>query len=246
MHGAAHLHHHVVGCIDHIVDRLLADGPEAGRHPLGRGLHLHPANDHAEEPITQFWLVDADGHITMGHIVLASLHLEVERARPGNALQSHAGDPVRSHLPGDPHVREPVSPVRRHLHVHPDIVEAERLDQRLARRDIPGQEHDARLIPAQAELLLRTEHAVGVLPSDLGSLELESPGKCHASCGERVVSSFFNDRGATDDLDHFLSVEDFAQRQTIRIGMTTHRLHLADDHVLESSGHRGDLLDGCP
>ncbi len=127
-----------------------------------------------------------------------------------------------------------------------DIVEAERLDQRLARRDIPGQEHDARLIPAQAELLLRTEHAVGVLASDLGSLELESPGKCHANCGERVVSSFFDDRGATDDLYHFLAVEDFAQRQTIRIGMTTHRLHLADDHVLESGGHGGDLLDGCP
>ena len=102
------------------------------------------------------------------------------------------------------------------------------------------------MVPAQAELLLRTEHPVGVLASNLDSLELESPGKRHACRRKRVVPSLLDDRGTTDHLDHLLAVVDFAQRQTIRVGMGTHRLHLADDHILEPGGHGGDLLDGRP
>ena len=143
VHGAAHLQHDVVRRVDNVVDGLLANRPEPGRHPLGRGLHLHPANDHTEEAITQLRLVDADGHTPMGHFVLAALDLDVERARPRNVCQSHPGDPARSHLPRDPHVGEPVSPIRSHLDVHPDVVEAERLHQRLACRNLSGQEHDA-------------------------------------------------------------------------------------------------------
>ena len=93
--------------------------------------------------MTLLRLVDADGHTTMGYFVLGTLHLDVERARSGNICQSQAGDSARSHLPGDPDVGQPVSPIRCHLHVHPDVVEAKRLDQRLACRDLSGQKHDA-------------------------------------------------------------------------------------------------------
>ena len=163
MHRVAHLEHHVVGSVHHVVDGLLPHGSQSLCEPVRGGADLDAANDHSQESVAEFGFFDADADLGVRDLQLGGLYVEIEIRGTRDGRKYDSLHPAGSHLSGNPYVREPIAPVGRHFDIEPYVVEGECLHEGLPQRNRAGQVHDARLVPAQAELFLGAKHPVGIL-----------------------------------------------------------------------------------
>ena len=115
MKGLTQFLEHVVGDVDDVVDRPLADRLQTALQPLGRRADADVANDATDVARTALWILDIDGY-------------GGGRGLPGfgHGARGHAefGAGESSHLPGDAPETEAVGTVGGHLEVEHDVVEA--------------------------------------------------------------------------------------------------------------------------
>ena len=141
MVGLTHLEHHVVGDVDHVVDRAHARQGQPPRQPRRRGPDGHPFEDDGSEPRTEVLGL----HLDRG-LALAVPHRGVLRYREGNTelggqVSGHAGD------------RHRIRAVRGDVELEDDVgLHAERLLQPGAGLGLDPEDEDAAVVVRQLEL----------------------------------------------------------------------------------------------
>ena len=211
VHRLAGEQHHVVRDVDDVVDRALAAGHEARLQPRRRRAELDVVERAGGEARAEVGRLDDDLHADIA----------LPRARvlgPRRRRQRRAGRRMR--LARDAVDGQAVRPVGRDLeleHVGRDRQHAGERD----RRSQPVVEHHrARVVHADAELVLGEDHPVGLLAAQLGLLELRAVG--HDRAGPRDGDGLpgRDVRRAADDLRLLAPADvDDADRQAIGVGV---------------------------
>ena len=241
--------HHVVGHVHDVVDRAPAGGGHALGEPLGRGADLHVA-DHARG-VARAELGVVDRHVDEigGVRALLGLHdgqLDVGvLVEDGRDLHRHAGH------------GEAVGAVGRDLAVDHGVGHAEVVGEVHAHRRVLGQDHDALVVRAQAQLAGRAVHAAGLDAAQLALLDLEVAGQHRADHGAHDVVALVEVLGAADNLQrHGVAVRvhvlvahaDLAEPHVVGVGVGLLAHDLGRDHVLQVGAdllHRLDLGAGA-
>jgi hypothetical protein len=132
----------------------------------------------------------------------------------------------------------------------------EHIDERRARRELLVEDHDARVLGADPELVLGQDHPVGLDAAQLGHAELGAVG--HDGAGPRHGHGLAGGdvgRAAHDLLGPVVADVDQAHAEPVGVGVAAGLEHLADDEALERvdavvmdgldlrAGHRQALLE---
>ena len=242
----AQLQEHIVRGVHHVVDGPGSRAPQTLLEPRRRGADLHAPDHRAEIARTELRRLDADRHAS-GADLPSILHVfqgEVGIARDFG--KRHRARALGGQLPGDAQVAQQVATVGGRLHFERDVVEAHGLHERLARREIAVDLEDAGVVRPQAQLFRRAEHALGVLPPDLGLLELEAAWECGARRGEGIPGSRLHVGGAAHDLEDAVSRVHRAQREAVGVGVLARGDDTSHDHVAQLRAGRHHLLHRSP
>ncbi len=244
MERLAQLQEHVVRGVHHVVDRPGPGRPQAGGQPRRRRTHLDAPDHGAQVPEAEVRLLDPDrgsaGRGLPGILGQAQLNLRSVR----KIGQPQAGVPVGGQLPGDPQVAQEITPVRRHLHVEAHVVQPERLDERRAGLDPAVELQETRVVPAQAELPLRAEHARRPGATDLGLPDRGSARQGGAHRREGVEPALPDVGGAAHDLDGFPARCHVTENEAVRAGVLPDPLHAGDPDLPQGPAQVHPLLHG--
>ena len=237
-------HHHIVGDVDDVVVRTHAQGVETLDHPVGRGADLHVAHDAGDIAVAQALVGNLDRKLVVGRA--AGLGLDGRQLNVEIAVENGAG------LAGHADHGQAVGTVGRDLAVEHGVARAHVLGKRHAAGRILGQDHDAGVIAAQAELARRAVHAHGHDAAKLALLDLNVAGKHSTDHGRDDVVAGLKVLRAADDLQRggvAVGVEvlvahvDRAHIHMVAIGMRGLGEHLGGHHVVEGLTHGVDRLD---
>ena len=223
VHRLAEQHHHVVGDVDDVVDRPLADRRQACLQPERRwGDRYVREHAHGE---TRAKLRVGDRHRKQLRSAAFALRGRVlgggvwSERRLGDGVQL-AGDPVDGHVVGT---------VRAHLELEHVVAERHVATGLLAHFERVRKDHDAAAVGTELDLGLREDHAVRLDPAELCAAELGavrqdgSGQRDHDGLARRDV------RRAADDRAHVRAGElHGADVQAVRVGMRIGAHHLAD------------------
>ena len=237
-------HHHIVGDVDDVVVRAHAQGVKALDHPVGRRADLDVAHDAGNVAVAQALVSDLDGKLVVGRA--AGLGLNGGQLNVEIAVEDGAG------LAGHADHGQAVGAVGRNLAVEHGITRAHVLGKRHAAGRILGQDHDAGVVAAQAELARGAVHAHGHDAAKLALLDLDVAGKHGANHGRDDVVAGLEVLRAADDLQRSgvaVGVEvlvthvDRAHIHVVAIGVRGLGEHLGGHHVVEGLAHGVDRLD---
>ena len=237
-------HHHVIGDVDDVVVRAHAQGVEALDHPVGRGADLHVAHDAGDIAVAQALVGNLDRKLVVGRA--AGLGLNGGQLNVEIAVEDGAG------LAGHADHGQAVGAVGRDLAVKHGVARAHVLGKRHAAGRILGQDHDAGVVAAQAELARRAVHAHGHDAAKLALLDLDVAGKHSADhCRDDVVASLEVLRAADDlqrggvavGVEILVAHVDRAHIHMVAIGVRGLGKHLGSHHVVEGLAHGVDRLD---
>ena len=157
--AAPHVHD-VVRHVDDVGDRAHAREVEARTEPLGRRPDRNAAEPAGDVPRAAAEVVDPDLEgLRIGHRGIV---------RFGRAQRPVA---ERRDLAGDPDQREEVGPVHGRRHVEHLVGERQDLRQGRPRLDRGGEQHDAGVVGAEADLVLGEDHPPRHLAPQLPLLE---------------------------------------------------------------------------
>ena len=237
-------HHHVVGDVDDVVVRAHAQGVEALDHPVGRRADLHVTHDASDIAVAQALVGDLDRKLVVGRAAGLGLdggQFNVEIAiEDGTSLAGHADH------------GQAVGTVGRDLAVEHGVARAHVLGKRHAAGRILGQDHDAGVVAAQAELARGAVHAHGHDAAKLALLDLDVAGKHGADHGRDDVVAGLKVLRAADNLQRSgvaVGVEvlvahvDRAHIHMVAIGVRGLGEHLGGHHMVEGLAHGVDRLD---
>ena len=237
-------HHHVVGDVDDVVVRTHAQGVEALDHPVGRGADLHVAHDAGDVAVAQALVGNLDRKLVVGRA--AGLGLDGGQLNVEIAIENGAG------LAGHADHGQAVGTVGRDLAVEHGVARAHVLGKRHAAGRVLGQDHDAGVVAAQAELARGAVHAHGHDAAKLALLDLDVAGQDSANHGRDDVVAGLEVLRAADDLQRSgvaVGVEilvahvDRAHIHVVAIGVWGLGEHLGSHHVVEGLAHGVDRLD---
>ena len=237
-------HHHVIGDVDDVVVRAHAQGVEALDHPVGRGADLHVAHDAGDVAVAQALVGNLDRKLVVGRA--AGLRLDGGQLNVEIAIENGAG--LASHA----NHGQAVGAVGRDLAVEHGVARAHVLGKRHAAGRILGQDHDAGVVAAQAELARGAVHAHGHDAAKLALLDLDVAGQNCADHGRDDVVAGLEVLRAADDLQRSgiaVGVEvlvahvDRAHIHVVAIGVRGLGKHLGGHHVVEGLAHGVNRLD---
>ena len=237
-------HHHVVGDVDDVVVRAHTQGVKALDHPVGRGADLHVAHDTGNVAVAQALIGDLDGKLVVGRA--AGLGLDGGQLNAEITVEDGAG------LAGHADHGQAVGAVGRDLTVEHGVTRAHVLGKRHATGRVLGQDHDAGVVAAQAELARGAVHAHGHDAAKLALLDLDVAGQDSADHGRDDVVTGLEVLRAADDLQRSgvaVGVEvlvahvDRAHIHVVAIGVRGLGEHLGGHHVVERLAHGVDRLD---
>ena len=237
-------HHHIVGDVDDVVVRAHTQGVKALDHPVGRRADLDVAHDAGNVAVAQALVGNLDGKLVVGRA--AGLGFDGGQLNVEIAIEDGAG------LAGHTDHRQAVGAVGRDLAVEHGITRAHVLGKRHAAGRILGQDHDAGVVAAQAELARGAVHAHGHDAAKLALLDLDVAGKHGANHGRDDVVAGLEVLRAADDLQRSgvaVGVEvlvthvDRAHIHVVAIGVRGLGEHLGGHHVVEGLAHGVDRLD---
>ena len=237
-------HHHVVGDVDDVVVRTHAQGVEALDHPVGRRTDLHVTHDAGDVAVAQTLVGDLDGKLVVGRA--AGFGLDGGQLNVEIAVEDGAG------LAGHADHGQAVGTVGRDLAVEHSITRAHVLGKRHAAGRVLGQDHDAGVVAAQAELARGAVHAHGHDAAELALLDLDVAGQLGADHGRDDVVAGLEVLRTADDLQRggvAVGVEvlvthvDRAYIHMVAIGMRGLGENLGGHHVVEGLAHGIDRLD---
>ena len=237
-------HHHVVGDVDDVVMRTNAQATQALDHPIGRGPNLHVSHDASDIAIAQSLVGNLDGNFvcrsTAGlglnggqlHVVIA--------IEDGARLARHANH------------GQAIGAVGRDLAIKHGIGRAVVLAKGHTNGSILGQDHDACVVAADAQLARRAVHAKARDTTELGFLDLDAAGQLGANHGGHDMVSGLEVLGTANNLqrlgvalgvDVFVAHRDLAHIHVVAIGMWRFLEHLSRDHMVKALAHNVDSLD---
>ena len=237
-------HHHVVGDVDDVVVRAHAQGIEALDHPVGRRTDLDVAHDAGDVAVAQALVGDLDRKLVVGRA--AGLGLDGGQLNVEIAVEDGAG------LAGHADHGQAIGTVGRDLAVEHGVARAHVLGKRHAAGRVLGQDHDAGVVAAQAELARGAVHAHGHDAAKLALLDLDVAGQDSADHGRDDVVAGLKVLRAADDLQRSgvaVGVEvlvahvDRAHIHVVAIGVRGLGEHLGGHHVVERLAHGVDRLD---
>ena len=105
----------------------------------------------------------------------------MRRAQSGRA---QPGAEQRGDFAREAEDRQAISAIRRNLHIEHDVVEVQIFCHVAAERCVGAERKNSRMILRQAELALRTEHALGLNAANDGCLQRRLLAKLRANEGE--------------------------------------------------------------
>ena len=237
-------HHHIVGDVDDVVVRAHAQGVKALDHPVGRGADLHVAHDAGNVAVAQALVGNLDRKLVVGRT--AGLGLDGGQLNVEIAVEDGAG------FAGHADHGQAVGAVGRDLAVEHGIARAHVLGKRHAAGRVLGQDHDAGVIAAQAELARGAVHAHGHDAAKLALLDLDVAGQDSANHGRDDVVAGLEVLRAADDLQRsgvavgvkiLVAHVDRAHIHVVAIGVRSLGEHLGSHHVVEGLAHGVDRLD---
>ena len=237
-------HHHVVGDVDDVVVRAHAQGVEALDHPVGRRTDLHVAHDAGNIAVAEALVGDLDRKLVIGRA--AGLGLDGRQLNVEIAVEDGAG------LAGHADHGQAIGTVGRDLAVEHGVARAHVLGKRHAAGRIFGQDHNAGVVAAQAELARGAVHAHGHDAAKLALLDLDVAGQNRADHGRDDVVAGLEVLRAADDLQRSgiaVGVEilvahiDRAHIHVVAIGVRGLGEHLGGHHVVEGFSHSVNRLD---
>ena len=178
MQRLAELEHHIIAHVHEIVDRAQADGLQALLHPCRARADLHAGEHDAHVERTILGRLDRDrsqdvGACTLGFTAKLDLGVADVPAKPSSQLARNAD------------VAECVRPVGRDLQVKHGVPAGQGFVDRQTDGEGAVEDEQARMLAAEAQLIGRAHHAVGLLAADLGLLDLEVAGQHGAGQGHR-------------------------------------------------------------
>ena len=228
----------VVRHVDDVVDGALADRGEAFHHPVGRGPHLHAADDAGGIARAADAVLDGDVDVVLAVFDEAELRGHF-RQRIVPVLAIH-----RAHLARKARDGEAVGAVRRDFQVEHRVGHVEVLGDGLAHRRVVGEDPDAVVVLADAQLALRTAHAAARDAAQLRLLDLEVAGQNRADRGDGELDARLDVRGAAHDLQRlFLPDVHRDDVHVVAVGVRFARLDVAHDHAIERGAERFHALD---
>ncbi len=229
--------HHVVGDVDDVVDRALAGRHQPRLQPQGRRRDRHVLEQPRGEAGAQVGRPHVDGEagdrVARGVRVLRPRRRGERRVRGGVHLARDAVD------------AQAVRPVRRDLELEHVRGDRQHVGERGAGGERLVEDHDPVVVRADLDLVLGQDHAVGLLPAELGLLQPHPAGHHRAGRGDRDGLAGRDVRRAADDLLRLAVAEvDEADAQAVGVRMLLGREDLAHAEVLER-GHavRVDAVD---
>ena len=237
-------HHHIVGDVDDVVVRAHAQGVKALDHPVGRRADLDVAHDAGNVAVAQALVGNLDRKLVVGRA--AGLGLDGGQLNVEIAVEDGAG------LAGHADHGQAIGTVGRDLAVEHGVARAHVLGKRHAAGRILGQDHDAGVVAAQAELARGAVHAHGHDAAKLALLDLDVAGQDSADHGRDDVVAGLEVLRAADDLQRSgiaVGVEilvahiDRAHIHVVAIGVRDLGEHLGGHHVVEGLAHGVDRLD---
>ena len=237
-------HHHIVGDVDDIVVRAHAQGVKALDHPVGRGADLHVTYDAGDVAVAQALVGNLDGKLVVGRA--AGLGLDGGQLNVEIAVEDGAG------LAGHADHGQAVGAVGRDLAVEHSVARTHVLGKRHAAGRILGQDHNAGVVAAQAELACGAVHAHGHDAAELALLDFDVAGKHGADHGRDDVVAGLEVLRAADDLqwsgiavgvEVLVTHVDRAHIHVVAIGVRGLGEHLGGHHVVEGLAHGVDRLD---
>ena len=237
-------HHHVIGDVDDVVVRAHAQGVEALDHPVWRRTDLHIAHDAGDIAVAQALVGNLDRKLVVGRA--AGLGLDGGQLNVEIAVEDGAG------LAGHADHGQAIGTVGRDLAVEHGVARAHVLGKRHAAGRVLGQDHDAGVVAAQAELARGAVHAHGHDAAKLALLDLDVAGQDSANHGRDDVIAGLEVLRAADDLQRgriAVGVEvlvahvDRAHIHVVAIGVRGLGEHLGSHHVVEGLAHGVDRLD---
>ena len=237
-------HHHVIGDVDDVVVRAHAQGVEALDHPVGRRTDLHIAHDAGNVAVAQALVGNLDRKLVVGRA--AGLGLDGGQLNVEIAVEDGAG------LAGHADHGQAIGTVGRDLTVEHGVARAHVLGKRHAAGRVLGQDHDARVVAAQAELARGAVHAHGHDAAKLALLDLDVAGQDSANHGRDDVIAGLEVLRAADDLQRgriAVGVEvlvahvDRAHIHVVAIGVRGLGEHLGSHHMVKGLAHGVDRLD---
>ena len=224
--------------------RAHAQGVEALDHPVGRGADLHVAHDAGDVAVAQALVGNLDRKLVVGRA--AGLGLDGGQLNVEIAVEDGAG------LAGHADHGQAIGTVGRDLAVEHGVARAHVLGKRHAAGRILGQDHDAGVVAAQAELARGAVHAHGHDAAKLALLDLDVAGQDSANhCRDDVVAGLEVLRAADDlqrsgvavGVEVLVAHVDRAHIHVVAIGMRGLGEHLGSHHVVEGLAHGVDRLD---
>ena len=237
--GLAQLEHHVVGRVDHVVDRAHAECGE----PIGQ-----PARRRADGDVVQHPSVEAPAELGGGDLDRRPAgergrgrrdrrgHLGEGDAEPGRQVACHSGH------------RHGVGPVRVDLQVVEDVVDDTEGGLQVSTRRGGGvEDQDALVIVAETELATGAEHAVRPLAAQLATLDLHAVAHDGAEGGQRhVIADGHVERTAADLQRLAVAGIHVDQLDLVGVGVRSEVEHLGDDDAVEAATEVVDRLDRHP
>ena len=236
-----HLIEHEVRDVDHAVDRTLADGHQALLQPLGRRAH--------------FDIFERDANVTGCQI--GGLHLHGDGRADTGLERAHVGQgpfhgdaillAVGIQVAGHADVAGAVHAVGRQADLEERIfLQLQLLAGRSAHHGRGIEHHDAGMVVANAQFILRADHAEAFDATDLGALDLELAAVVGGQLGaDRSQQHFLPLRhvgSAADDLQELgLTRIEFRDMQVVGIGVRDALDDFRHDDAFQAAG---DLLDG--
>ncbi len=159
MQRIAESEHDVVRDIDHVGNRPHSRGEQPSPQPGRRLTDRHAAEEPADVPRTRFEVLDRD----LDGVVGFPLGIGAWRRCELQLVE-------RSHLAGDPVDGQQVRPVVARLQLQHRVRERQHVREQRPRLDPVWQEHDAAVIRAELNLVLREDHSVAELAADFALL----------------------------------------------------------------------------
>ena len=220
--GLARLEHDVVGHVDDVVDGAHAGADEALLHPGRGGAELDALDDAGGEAPAEVGRLDGDGDELAG----LAVRLGMRAIGLAQGLSGDGGD-----LAGEAEDAEQVRAVRPGRDVEDDI--ADGVDEGGAERGVLGEDEDALVVVAEAELLLAEDHAGRVDAADGAQLQLRALAAVaideHRALGGEgdLLSGGHVGRSADDRLRPVTDI-DGCEDEAVGVGMWVDREHLGD------------------
>src|SRR5690606_8091679 len=227
------LQHHIVGHIHYRVDTAHAGTAQALLHPQGRRTaQVYAPND----PANVAWASRRRFNSNLETIRNAGRHWLNLRRRDRQTVE-HA------QLPGQTGNAQAVASVWREIHVDYAVIQPQIVYNVFPKRSVGGQGHQSVRLFRQTKFLLRTKHAVGFDPTQLGLFDLQSTWQLSAQACKGHTHAGSHIRRTTDHLVRLLTVKYFTDTQFLCIRMGIHCAHFTNDHTAAVAAHRINAIN---